>query len=103
MSNEVTLRRFGAGISAGDAGITKDEPASALSYLQSIYRDPLQPEPVRMRAAKECLPFETPKLAVTGYMRDDVSFAVALDRAIARSQAGRVTLELRANGGEPQD
>jgi hypothetical protein len=40
MANEVTLRRFGAGISAGSAGITKAEPVRALEYLQSIYRDP---------------------------------------------------------------
>ena len=103
MANEVTLRRFGAGISAGSAGITKAEPVRALEYLQSIYRDPLQPEPVRMRAAKECLPFETPKLAVTGYINEAGSFAEALDRAIARSQAGRVTLELSAEPPAPAE
>ena len=106
MSNEVTLRRFGAGIGAGDADITKPESASALSYLQSIYRDPLQPEPVRMRAAKECLPFESPKLAVMGYVHEFGSFAEALEKAIARSRSQTVTLELSAEpdagrGGEP--
>jgi hypothetical protein len=36
-------------------------------------------------------------------MRDDASFAVALDRAIARSQAGRVTLELSAEPPAPAE
>jgi hypothetical protein len=71
-------------------------PVSALAYLQSIYRNPSEPEHRRMKAASLALPFETPKLAVTGYMRDDATFAQALDRAISRSQEGRVTLELSA-------
>jgi hypothetical protein len=40
---------------------------------------------------------------VTGYVADNASFAVALDRAIERSRAGRVTLELRAEpSAEPE-
>jgi hypothetical protein len=77
----------------------EEEPESALAYLQDIYKGRRPADHTRMRAAKECLPFETPRLQVTGYMRDDATFAQALDRAIARSQAGRVTLELTANGG----
>jgi hypothetical protein len=43
-------------------------PASAtsLDLLRSVYRDPAQPLHVRMRAAALCLPFEFPKLSVTG-------------------------------------
>jgi hypothetical protein len=74
----------------------EEEPGSALEYLQDIYKGRRAADHVRMRAAKECLPFETPRLAVTGYVNDTHSFAEALDRAIARSQAGRVTLELTA-------
>jgi hypothetical protein len=75
----------------------EEKTPSALALLQSVYKDEGQPLSVRMRAAKEALPFETPKLAVTGYVQDDASFAVALERAIARSREGKVTLELSAN------
>jgi hypothetical protein len=69
----------------------EEEPGSALEYLQDIYKGRREPDHVRMRAAKECLPFETPRLQMTGYV-DTHSFAVALERAIQRSREGRVTL-----------
>jgi hypothetical protein len=72
---------------------------SALEYLQSIYKNPMQPEHTRIRAAAMALPFESPKLAVTGHVNDSTSFAQALEKAIQRSREGRVTLELTANGG----
>jgi hypothetical protein len=56
-----------------------------------------------MRAATIAIQYETPKLAVTGYVHDDKSFALALDRAIQRANAAREvsgagrTLELTAN------
>jgi len=50
-----------------------------------------------MRAATVALPYESPKLAVTALLRGEHSFAAALDRAIQRSNAGKVTLELSAN------
>ena len=49
-----------------------------------------------MRAAALALPCESPKLAVTALVRDEHTFAAALDRAIQRSNAGKV-LELAAN------
>ena len=49
-----------------------------------------------MRAAALALPCESPKLAVTELVRDEHTFAAALDRAIQRSNAGKV-LELAAN------
>ena len=73
-----------AGIHAGDAGIS-DPEISALDYLQSIYRDPLQPASVRMRAASIAIAFESPKLSVVAAIADDGSFAERLDRALTRS------------------
>jgi hypothetical protein len=69
---------------------------TALGLLQAVYRNKQVPLNTRMRAATIAIQYEVPKLAVTGYMRDDASFAVALERAIQRSAAGRVTLELSA-------
>ena len=59
-------------------------PYGALSLLQRIYRDPLQPWGIRMRAAIECLPFEMPKLSATTVL-DPEDFAKRLDRAVGRS------------------
>ena len=71
---------------------------NALGFLQAVYRSAKLPLSVRMRAASIALPFESPKLQMVGYSQmTDASFAQALDRAIARSAAGKVVLELSAN------
>jgi hypothetical protein len=59
-------------------------PADALSYLQSIYRNPLQPTPLRMRAALIALPFESPKLSAIANLSPE-DFSERLERAITRS------------------
>jgi hypothetical protein len=84
-----------------DASGALDAFDDALTYLQSIYRDPTQPEARRMRAAMAALPFETPKLgavAVTSLTAND--FAAALDRAIARSGKAPLLIEARAERSE---
>jgi hypothetical protein len=58
---------------------------TALALLQAIYKNKLAPLSVRMRAATIAIQYESPKLAVTGYLRDDAGFAAALERAIERS------------------
>src|SRR5215472_11443353 len=62
----------------------KVEP-DALSYLQSIYNNPTLSEHVRMRAARDALPFERPKLQATAISFDG-SFADRLEACIKRSQ-----------------
>jgi|SRR6516225_12463750 hypothetical protein len=65
---------------------------TALEYLQSIYRDPTQEQFIRMRAARDAIAYESPKLAVMATV-DGKSFAELLDRRIAhmrKVQAGLI-------------
>ena len=65
-----------------------DEPASALDYLQDVYRGRRVAEHSRMRAAMAALPFESPKLTATAVSSmDGEHFAAMLERAINRSRA----------------
>jgi hypothetical protein len=85
-----------AGIHAGGAGIDR-ECSDALDYLQSIYRNPLEPTSLRMRAAALAIPFETPKLAVTTNISNE-NFAAMLDKAIARSRVPQIELKPEPEG-----
>jgi hypothetical protein len=58
---------------------------TALEGLQNIYRDKRLPLAVRMRAMKEALPHESPRLAVIGHVAEDGTFAERLERALSRS------------------
>jgi len=76
-----------AGTGAGTQEVVGGEIFS-LPYLQSIYRNPMEPTTVRMRAAIECLPYENPKVSAVAISHmDSQSFAEALDRCIARSNS----------------
>jgi hypothetical protein len=57
---------------------------TVLGFLQAIHRDRQVPLGVRMRAAIEALPFESPKLSASAVLTAD-DFATRLERAIARS------------------
>ena len=69
----------GAGTTAGTAG------TNAIDYLRSVYRNPLQPDNVRMRAAAIAIEYELPRLAVTATV-DAGDFADQLERAVERSR-----------------
>ena len=69
-----------------------EEDVTSLRFLQTIYRNPEVPLPVRMRAAGMALPFESPKLAVVTTLNAG-DFADQLDRAIERSSRVMKTIQ----------
>ena len=66
----------------------------AYGYLQGVYQGRWPYEPHRVRAARECLPFERPKLAVTAIINEPEDFAARLERAIERSRQSRAIPEV---------
>ncbi|MGB8555301.1 MAG: hypothetical protein WCD73_18430 [Pseudolabrys sp.] len=63
----------------------EEEGVTLLKFLQTIYRNPEVPLPVRMKAAAIAIEYELPRLAVTATVNSD-DFAIQLDRAIERSR-----------------
>jgi hypothetical protein len=53
----------------------------SLDLLRAVYRNAALPLVTRMRAAMACLPFESPKLAVTAVVSEQ-NFAEALERRL---------------------
>jgi hypothetical protein len=86
-----------AGTCAGTAG-TNSKEEDALSYLQSVYRNPMEPTSVRMRAAAFAIQFESPKLSAVAVMNGD-DFGSRLDRAIVRSGTGPKLIEHQSQEG----
>jgi hypothetical protein len=62
------------------------ETPDSVSYLRSVYQNPLEPTPVRMKAAIEAAPYERPRLSLTA-SASYVGFGDALEAAIARQRA----------------
>ncbi len=69
----------------------------AHQLLQMVYRGEVKLTTQQLQAAKECLPYETPKLSAVsvGHMSGD-DFASRLDLAIQRSERAKL-IEARPN------
>ena len=65
----------------------------ALEFLQAIYQNEMVPLSIRMRAAIEALPFETPKLSATAFVPMGGEFPKQLEHAIKRSREGPKLVE----------
>ena len=74
----------------------EEEGVTSLKFLQTIYRNPEVPLPVRMKAAAIAIEYELPRLAVTATVDGGV-FAVQLDRAVARSRMVTPMIEAKPN------
>ena len=82
----------------------EEEGVTSLKFLQTIYRNPEVPLPVRMKAAAIAIEYELPRLAVTATVNAG-DFAVQLDRAVQRSQMiqAKPMIEANATTSEPSD
>ena len=72
--------------------------ASALEFLQAVYRNVGVPLPVRMKAASIAVEYETPRLAATAIL-DGADMAARLDKAIERSR--QVPMKLIEHSSAP--
>src|SRR5262245_58922519 len=69
----------------------------ALEFLQAIYSNDELPLFTRVRVAIACLPFETPKLAVTAVVQEN-DFATLLDQRIKRYEQMKLIEAKPING-----
>ena len=76
---------------------------NALDYLQGIYQGRIEFDPHRFRAANAALAFESPKLAVAAVIHPDGDLAERLERAIARSNGGRLLTQAKTVEHEPTE
>jgi len=82
----------------------EEEGVTSLKFLQTIYRNPEVPLPVRMKAAAIAIEYELPRLAVTANINSG-DFAVQLDRAVecSRKVIEAKPIEASDNVSDPSD
>jgi hypothetical protein len=80
---------------------TLPDDMTAKQALELEMRGRIKLTPSQFRAAKELLPYENPKLNAVATVNMDQNFAVALERAILRSQSPYVPTALPAPEQHP--
>ena len=70
----------------------------SLDLLRAVYRNASVDLSIRIRCAMACLPFESPKLAVTAVVSEQ-DFATVLDRRLKRIQEMKLPENKVVNGG----
>ena len=80
----------------------EEEEMTSLEYLQTIYRDPLQMQATRVKAAVAALPFEYPKLSVAASVSGK-GMATALEAAHRKVFAPRTQALIAAERDRDRD
>jgi hypothetical protein len=68
----------------------------AHALLIATYQGRYVPSHQQLRAAFKAIEYEKARLSATAVLHDENAFAIQLEKAIERSRAGRVVLELSA-------
>jgi hypothetical protein len=79
------------------------EEEGSLKFLQTIYRNPEVPLPVRMKAAAIAIEYELPRLAVTATVNATGDFADQLERAIQRSRRASPMIDSKPSDNVSSD
>jgi hypothetical protein len=74
---------------------------TARQFMQMVMRGEIEPTPRQMTAAKVLIEYQEPKLSAVATLNVDQNFAVALERAILRSQSSYVPRALPAPEQHP--
>jgi hypothetical protein len=93
---DAELKRIESAAQKDRIEIDPASPTPGFDYLCATVRDPRREHHDRVRAARELLPFEKPKLSAQQLVHIDGSWADRLDKAVERSERAR----LNGNGAK---